>query len=236
MIKSELTEKNVVVTGGTSGLGKALVIQLLEHGTRVATIARKRAGLDRLKEAYPQIVDIQGDLSQARNIHPIAGEIQSRLGDVDILINAASYLGQTPLRLLLDTECEDFTKVLETNVLGPFRLTKAVVPSMVLKGSGTVINISSDAALEAYPTWGSYSDSKAALDHMTRIFQEELRENNIEFLSVDPRDMATPMHFAAVPGAEAKDLRDPLESAKKLINLLLSDHAREVRSALGIPQ
>lgn len=101
--------------------------------------------------------------------------MQSRLGDVDILFNVASYLGQTPLRLLVDTDCEDMEQVLQTNVIGPFRLTKALLPSMLLKQKGLVVNISSDAAMNAYPTWGSYSISKAASDHQSRIFDEELK-------------------------------------------------------------
>lgn len=125
--------KNVVVTGGTSGLGLALAVQLNELGARVAVLARNHGNLQKLIERYPKIIGIQGDVSKKEDIYPLTGEIHSRLGDLDILFNVASYLGQTPLRFLVDTECEDFELALQTNLLGPFRLTKALLPSMLLK-------------------------------------------------------------------------------------------------------
>ena len=187
MNNDNLKETNVVVTGGTSGLGKALVNQYIEAGARVAVIARTRENLEALKRVHPKLITILGDMSKAEDIYPMVGEINASLGEVNILINSASYLGHTPLRLLMDTECEDFAKVLETNVLGPFRLIKALIPSMLLKNEGVVLNVSSDAAVNAYPTWGAYSASKSALDHMTHIFHEELKEQNIKFFCVDPR-------------------------------------------------
>jgi len=228
----EIKGRNIVVTGGTSGVGRALVGQFIELGANVATVARNKDGLDQLKREHPQVIDIQGDVSQARDVYPIAGEVLSRLGDVEILVNSASYLGQSPLRLLMDTECEDFAKVFETNVLGPFRLTKALIPSMILRRSGLVVNISSDAAVSAYPTWGSYSVSKAALDHMTRIFAEELKGTNIHFLAVDPGDMNTPTHFAAIPEANPSELKDPKVAAIQLIELIQSGSFQQIRRSL----
>lgn len=221
--------KNVLITGGTSGLGRALTVSLLGLGARVAIIARHRDRIDALVNEYPQTVGIQGDVSDKNAIVPIAGEVRSRLGDVDILINSASSLGSTPLRLLIDTECEDFGQVLETNLLGPFRLTKAILPSMLLKGSGLVINISSDAAISAYPTWGAYSVSKAGLDHMSRIFDAELAAKGVHFLAVDPGDMNTPMHFEAIPNANPKGLRDPKDAALRIINMVVEQNFETVR-------
>ena len=186
----------------------------------MAVVARGAQGLKALSKEFPNIVVIRGDISQKAQIHPLAAEIHSRLGDVDVLFNVASYLGQTPLRLLVDSECEDFEEVLQTNLLGPFRLTKVLLPSMLLKESGVVVNISSDAAVNAYPTWGSYSVSKAAVDHLSRIFDVELQSQGVRFLSIDPGDMNTPMHFAAVPDANPKELRDPIDSAQKIIELI----------------
>src|SRR5690606_1933231 len=110
--------------------------------------------------------------------------------------------------------------VLQTNLLGPFRLTKALLPSMVLKGEGIVINISSDAAVTPYAKWGSYAVSKAGVDHMSRIFDEELKASRVRFLSIDPGDMNTPMHFAAVPEANPAELKAPDESARQILNLI----------------
>jgi len=220
MINNNLIQTNVVITGGTSGLGKALASQYVKSGARVAVIARTLDNLEALKREYPELITIRGDISQAEDIYPMVGEINATLGDVNILINSASYLGHTPLRLFMDTECEDFAKVFETNVLGPFRLIKALIPSMLLTNDGVVLNVSSDAAVCAYPTWGAYSVSKSALDHMTHIFHEELKEQNIKFFCVDPGDMNTPMHFAADPEADTKALRDPVDSAKSIISLI----------------
>ncbi|MEM8862593.1 MAG: SDR family oxidoreductase, partial [Chloroflexota bacterium] len=165
--------QRVIITGGTSGLGKALAHQLDEFGARVVIIARNQATLEQTVKGT-NIYPIQADVSNKFDIHRISGEALGVLGGIDVLFNNASYLGEAPLKLLLDTECEDLEQVLATNLVGPFRLTKALVPSMLMEGSGTVINISSDAAVSAYPQWGSYSVSKAAIDHLSRIWQEEL--------------------------------------------------------------
>lgn len=228
----DFKNKNVVVTGGTSGLGLALATQLTELGSHVAVLARNRDKIENLTEQYPKIIGIQGDVSKKEEIYPLAGEIQARLGDVDILLNVASYLGQTPLRLLVDTECEDFELALQTNLLGPFRLTKALLPSMLLRGQGLVINISSDAAINAYAKWGGYAVSKAAVDHMTRIFDEELKNQGVRFLALDPGDMKTPMHFAAIPDANPENLRDPADSAHKIIQLISNQDFSQVRRTL----
>jgi len=227
--------KNVVITGGSSGLGRALALQLLEKGAKVAIVARSPEPLKALQQAYPALLTFQADVGDKHAIHPLAAAIQSQLGDLDLLINAASSLGPTPLRYLVDTECEDLEAVLQTNLIGPFRLTKALLPGMLLKQAEQgklVVNISSDAAVSAYPTWGSYSVSKAALDHLSRIFDAELQAQGVRFLAVDPGDMDTPLHRAAVPDADPADLRDPADSARALIRLIESHNFESVRRAL----
>lgn len=232
MKNSYYKNKNIVITGGTSGLGRALAIQLDEAGANVVVIARRQELIEKLITEHTNIVGIQGDVSNKETIHSLAAEVHTKLQEVDILFNIASYLGQSPLRNLLDTECEDFEQVLQTNVLGPFRLTKLLIPSMLLKESGVVVNISSDAAINPYATWGSYSISKAAIDHMSRIFNEELKDSGVHFLSVDPGDMATPMHFAAIPDANVDELRNPADSASLLAKLVASEDYSSVRRAL----
>lgn len=227
-----LKNKNILITGGTSGLGLALSKTLIELGAKVAIVARTKENIDKTVEENPEIIGIQGDVSKKENIHTIAGVVSSRLGEVDILFNVASYLGETPLRLLIDTECEDFEDVLRTNLLGPFRLTKALLPNMLFKGQGLIVNISSDAAINAYPTWGSYATSKAAVDHLSRIFNEELKDKGVRFLSIDPGDMNTPMHFNAIPDADPEQLRKPEDSAERLISILQREDFSEVRRSL----
>ena len=144
---------------------------------------------------------IAADLGDKEAIHKIAGQAQAVAGPIDLLINNASELGPTPLRLLLDTECEDLERVLAVGLVGPFRLTKVIAAHMALRGGGTVVNISSDAAVAAYPRWGAYGATKAALDHLTRIWAAELEPHGVKLFAVDPGEMNTAMHRAAIPEA-----------------------------------
>jgi NAD(P)-dependent dehydrogenase (short-subunit alcohol dehydrogenase family) len=222
-MKTAYNGKRVLITGGASGLGKALALELASQGARVAIMARHQAGLDETAQgARPlELITIRADIASKHDVYRISAEAIARLGGgIDLLINNASELGPTPLRPLLDTECEDFQKVLETNVLGPFRLTKAILPSFLLQGHGTVLNISSDAAVSAYPRWGAYGTSKAALAQLSKIWSEELKKKGIRFFSIDPGDMNTPMHKAAIPDADPKTLLDPHDAALKLLRLI----------------
>lgn len=232
MSKQSLQGLRVLVSGGTSGLGHALVEALSGEGVRVATFARREHEIAELKSAFPQVTAFQADISHKEDIHRIAALAFEALGGVDVLIQNASYLGATPLRLLLDTECEDFTAVMEANVLGPFRLAKVILPGMTTQKRGLLVHISSDAAVSAYPTWGGYSVSKAALDHLSRIWQAELGEYGIRSVAVDPGDMRTPMHFAAVPGANPAQLKDPKVSARQLVERIRSGDFGEGRVRL----
>jgi NAD(P)-dependent dehydrogenase (short-subunit alcohol dehydrogenase family) len=211
----------VAVTGGTSGLGLALVRRLHEHGAHVAFVARNRERVERIAKTMSGVHGIAGNVSRKDDIHPIALQITGALGGLDVLINNASDLGPVPLALLGDTECEDFERALATNVLGPFRLTRTLLGALAAsarQGRGAVVlNISSDAVNNAYPGWGAYSASKAALHHMTKIWNEELRDEGVHFLAIDPGDMDTPMHAAALPDADPASLKRPDTAAQELI-------------------
>jgi NAD(P)-dependent dehydrogenase (short-subunit alcohol dehydrogenase family) len=211
----------VAITGGTSGLGLALVRELLNRWARVAFVARRRDGVERVSGEHADAHGVVGDIRKKEDIHPIAMQIIGALGGLDVLINNASDLGPTPLALLADTECEDIERALATNVLGPFRLTKALLGSLASsarEGRGAVVlNVSSDAAVNAYPQWGAYGASKAALHHLSRIWNEELSAEGIHVLSLDPGDMDTPMHAAAVPDADRSVLKRPETAARELL-------------------
>jgi NAD(P)-dependent dehydrogenase (short-subunit alcohol dehydrogenase family) len=223
-----LPDLRVAITGGTSGLGLALVREFVARRAQVAFVARNRDGVARTARASSGVHGIVGHVSKKEEIHPIAMQITGALGGLDVLINNASDLGPAPLALLADTDCEDFERALATNVLGPFRLTKALLGALAAsarEGTGAlVLNVSSDAAINAYPHWGAYGASKAALHHLTRIWSEELTSQGIHFLSLDPGDMDTPMHAAALPGADRTGLKRPetaaLEFANTIVNLL----------------
>jgi NAD(P)-dependent dehydrogenase (short-subunit alcohol dehydrogenase family) len=171
---------------------------------------------------------VVADVGDKESIYPIVGQAAALIGPVDILINNASILGPVPLRVLPDTDCEDLEQVLQVNTVGPFRLMKAVLGSMVLRETGVVINISSDAAVEAYPGWGAYSASKAALDHMTRIAASELSATAVRILSIDPGEMNTRMHSDAMPEADVSTLANPAHVASRIVSML--KRAGEIKS------
>ena len=214
----------VVVTGGSQGLGAALARELAGRGARVVVVARGAAGLDAvvddIRRAGGEAHAVVADVGDKEATYAIAGAAAALVGPIDVLVHNASTLGAVPLRPLLDTACEDLARVLEVNVVGPFRLSKAIVGGMVLRDRGLVVHVSSDAATAAYPAWGAYGASKAALDHMARVWAAELAATGVRMLSVDPGEMDTHMHADAIPDADRKLLARPKDVARRLADLL----------------
>jgi NAD(P)-dependent dehydrogenase (short-subunit alcohol dehydrogenase family) len=221
-----LAGRRMFVTGGTSGLGLALVRGAHARGARVGFVARTPSQVEALARELPGAVGIVGDVADKTAIHRIALQLTGRLGGVDILVNNASSLGPVPLALLADTECEELELALATNLLGPFRLTRALLGALAASaraGTGAlVLNVSSDAAVQPYPGWGAYGASKAALRHLSGIWDGELRDLGIRVLSVDPGDMDTPLHALAVPDADPATLKAPAVAAEELIGVIAS--------------
>jgi NAD(P)-dependent dehydrogenase (short-subunit alcohol dehydrogenase family) len=220
----------IAVTGGTSGLGFALIRELMHRRARVAFVARHRQGVERAMHELVGALGIAGDVSKKDEIYPIAMQILGALGGVDALINSASDLGPVPLAQLADTQCEEFERALATNVLGPFRLTKALLGSLAASAregrKAIVVNVSSDAAINPFANWGAYGASKAALHHLSRIWDLELAAIGVRVLSIDPGDMDTPMHAAAVPDADRSTLQRPEDAARKLVDSLAAAMSR----------
>lgn len=220
----DFNEKSVLITGGSRGLGRALAFRLAAEGAKVVLVARHK---NELNETVSEIrrnggsaFGVVADVGDKESVYPIVGQAAALAGPIDVLINNASTLGPVPLRLLPDTDCEDFEQALQVNTVGPFRLIKAVVGSMVLRRTGVIVNISSDAAVEAYPSWGVYSASKAALDHLTRIAAAELADTSVRFLSVDPGEMNTRMHADAMPYADIGSLQSPETVAETILSMI----------------
>src|SRR5258708_645552 len=161
------TDIRVAITGGTSGLGLSLVRELLDRGAKVALVARSRDRVESVVQEVPAAHGIVGDLSRKEDIHPITMQIAGALGGLDVLINNASDLGPIPLQLLADTECEDLERTLATNLLAPFRLTKAMLRSLPASAREVRVrvaaNVSSVPAVNAYPPWSAYDATYAAL-------------------------------------------------------------------------
>ncbi|HJW11317.1 MAG TPA: SDR family oxidoreductase [Albitalea sp.] len=218
------TPLRIAVTGGTSGLGLALVQALRARGDDVAFVARDAARVNAVARRIAGTHGIAGDVSRKDEIHPLALRISAALGGLDVLINNASSLGPVPLALLADTECEDLELALATNLLGPFRLTRALLGALSAAARegrpARVINITSDAAVTPYAGWGAYAASKAALLQMSRVWDEELRGHGVRVLAADPGDMDTPLHALALPDADPAALKRPADAAREIIALL----------------
>jgi NAD(P)-dependent dehydrogenase (short-subunit alcohol dehydrogenase family) len=220
---------STLITGASRGLGEALAVELAQRGARLVLVSRSRAALEplvrRIRERGGEAHALEADLGAKDDIYPLAGAASALLGPIDLLVHNASELGPTPLRLLLDTECEDLERALAVNLVGPFRLSRIIAGSMALRERGTIVHISSDASVNAYPTWGAYSVSKAALDHLSRIWAAELGTRGVRSLSVDPGEMDTQMHAAAMPDADRAALARPAQVAARIAALIASDGA-----------
>lgn len=227
----------VAVTGGTSGLGLALVEAFAARGDAVAFVARDTERVARVAAAHPGSHGIVGDVARKDDVHAIALQIGGALGGLDVVVHNASSLGPVPLALLADTDCEDVERALATNVLGPFRLTKALLGLLAASAReagprgprALVVNVTSDAAVTPYPGWGAYGASKAALLHLSRIWHEELAPHRVAVIAVDPGDMDTPLHAAALPDADPATLKRPRDAAREIVERI--DRERSARTA-----
>jgi NAD(P)-dependent dehydrogenase (short-subunit alcohol dehydrogenase family) len=221
---NDLDGINALVTGGSQGLGRALGLALGRAGARVVLVARHAeplaAVVAEIRAAGGEAHAIAADVADQEAAFKIAGQAAALVGPIDLLVNNASTLGPVPLRLLLDTDCEDLERALAVNLVGPFRLTKAIAGPMVLRGRGTIVNITSDAATEAYARWGAYGASKAALEQLARIWAAELGDTGVRVLTVDPGEMDTRMHADAIPDADRAQLGDPARVAARILALV----------------
>jgi NAD(P)-dependent dehydrogenase (short-subunit alcohol dehydrogenase family) len=197
-------EKVALITGASRGLGKVLATFLAGQGYALVVTARGKAELakavDEIRRDGPPIVSIPGDVSdpghRARLLR--ASEDWGRL---DLLVNNASDLGESPLPPLVRAKREDLLRVYEVNTLAPLALVQEAFP-LLIRSRGLVVNITSDAALGGYPGWGVYGASKAALDLISKTLAAELKEKGVGVVSVDPGDMRTKMHQDAYPGQD----------------------------------
>jgi NAD(P)-dependent dehydrogenase (short-subunit alcohol dehydrogenase family) len=213
-----------VVTGGSQGLGLALARSLVDNGWSVVIDARNgerlAVALDELTRRAPadRVVAVAGDVADPRHVEDVVAAA-CRLGPVRLVVNNASTLGGSPLPTLTDLEPTVFARILAVNVVAPLALVRALADDL---GPGaTIVNITSDAGAEAYPTWGGYGASKAALEHASRVLAAERPEWRV--LVVDPGDLRTQMHQDAFPGEDISDLPEPELRVPALVGLLSSD-------------
>ena len=207
-----------LVTGGSAGLGRALVGALVHEGWEVVTDARHGDQLGEVaRELGPSCHALTGDVADARHRARLAAEVTALGGRLALLVNNASTLGPTPMPAVADLAPEALDDLWLTNVAAPLALAQALLPAL-RAGSGALVSISSDAAVEHYEGWGGYAASKAALDHLTLTLAAE--QPWLSAYAVDPGDMRTAMHQAAFPGEDISDRPLPETVVPHLLGLL----------------
>ena len=209
-----------IITGASKGLGRALATALSGLGWDLVLDARSAAGLraaaGRLR-GPGRVVALPGDVTDPAHLGELVSAAR-KFGRLDLLVNNASALGAEPLVRLDGLPLQGLRAALETNVVAPLALTQALLP-LLRASRGAVLNVSSDAAVEAYRTWGGYGASKAALDQLSAVLAVE--EPELRVWSVDPGDMRTDLYAAAVPDdPDAADRPAPESVAPALLRLL----------------
>jgi NAD(P)-dependent dehydrogenase (short-subunit alcohol dehydrogenase family)/catechol 2,3-dioxygenase-like lactoylglutathione lyase family enzyme len=213
--------KTALITGASRGLGLALARELAKLGWTLMINARGGEALQAARDELQQhttVIAIVGDVTSAEHRHALANAAQ-RVGGLDAVINNASILGLSPQPNLLDYPLDVIEEVYLTNVIAPLGVLQAVKDS--LKSDARIINVTSDAGVEAYPGWGGYGSSKAALEHLSAILAAENPQWRVYV--VDPGDMQTQMHQEAFPGEDISDRALPEASVPGFIDLLTGD-------------
>ena len=236
---AESTSPVAVVTGGSQGLGLELARALHDDGWRVVVDARHAAVLRDAVGGLAGVHAVPGDVTDPAHRRDVADAV-ARLGRLDLLVLNASTLtgseGPTPLPPLADLPAGDLERILAVNVLAPLALTQLLLDPLQA-GRGTIVTVSSDAAVEAYPGWGGYGSSKAALDQLAAVLAAE--NPRLHVYAVDPGDMNTAMHQRAFPGEDVSDRPLPGTVVPALLRLarqeLPSGRYRAADLLAGVP-
>src|SRR5664279_5271474 len=210
------TIPTALVTGASKGFGRAVAQQLSARGWRVVLDARNEADLDLVANDMLGSVAVAGDVTDPRHRQALAAAIEV-LGGIELLVNNARDLGPSPLPALRDYPLDAARTVYETNVIAPLALIQLLLRSLV-PAAGAIVNVSSDAAVEAYEGWGGYGSSKAALDHFGAVLAAE--EPGVRVYAFDPGDMRTDMHQRAFPGEDISDRPEPDSVVPVLLRLI----------------
>ncbi|MGV9411270.1 SDR family NAD(P)-dependent oxidoreductase [Nocardia sp. NPDC003693] len=220
--------KKALITGASAGLGRAVALELAARGWQLVISARGAERLARVRAATGATA-VAGDIADPAHRRELVRALGG--GPVDLVLNNAGALGTSPLPALEHYPLADLTALFDTNVVAPLALTQLVLPA-VRAAEGVVVNISSDAAVAAYPGWGGYGASKAALDHLTAVLAVE--HPGLRIYAFDPGDMRTDMHQAAFPGEDISD-RPEAESVVPALLRLLDAQLPSGRYAVSDP-
>jgi len=216
-----------IVTGASRGLGQALATGLARAGWSLVVDGRDGATLDASADliraqATPgaRVVAVSGDITDADHRHDLTGAA-FELGGLDLVVNNAGTLGASPLPSLADYPLSALRVTFEVNVVAPLGLVQDALPLLLDAAHPRVLNVTSDAAVEAYEGWGGYGAGKAALEHLGAVLAVELPA--VTVWSVDPGDLRTVMHQAAFPGEDISDRPEPATVVPAFIELIASD-------------
>lgn len=215
-----LHDSVALITGASRGLGLEIARLYAGRGARLVLVAR---GEDALRRAavelsrVTEVVALPADV--AEDAERIAQAALDRFGRVDVLVNNASDIGPSPMPALEVYPWDALLRVLRVNAVAPLHLIQLLLPQMKARGSGLIVNVTSDAGVQAYAGWGGYGAGKAALEHLSRVLAEELRGTGIRVYVVDPGDMDTVMHRQAEPGADLSHLPGPQVPAPAFVQL-----------------
>jgi NAD(P)-dependent dehydrogenase (short-subunit alcohol dehydrogenase family) len=219
------------VSGGSRGLGLALCTELVRRGWRVLTDSRNEQRLAAAVAAMPNptlVTAIPGDVADAGHRAHVAAAVAAA-GGLDLLVNNASLLGPSPQPHLADYPLASLEAVYAVNTFAPVALIQLLLPHLLERG-GRIVNVTSDAAAEAYEGWGGYGSSKAALDHLSAVLAVELPA--IRVYAFDPGDMRTDMQQEAFPGEDISD-RPRAESVVPTLLRLVDGELRSGRYRVG---
>ena len=211
--------RTALITGASRGLGLALAHELAQRGWRLVIDARRFSELDVARASLAQLTEVvalPGDVADAWHRGAL---IEAAGGQLDLLVNNASTLGASPLPPLSGYPLETLERVYRVNVIAPLALAQLALPRMA--DGGRIVNLTSDAAVEAYEGWGGYGSSKAALDQLSAVLAAE--RPDLRVYAVDPGDMNTRMHQAAFPGEDISDRPPPQDSVPGLLALIEGD-------------
>ena len=211
--------RTALITGASRGLGLALAHELAQRGWRLVIDARRFSELDVARSSLAQLTEVvalPGDVADAWHRGAL---IEAAGGQLDLFVNNASTLGASPLPPLSGYPLETLERVYRVNVIAPLALAQLALPRMA--DGGRIVNLTSDAAVEAYEGWGGYGSSKAALDQLSAVLAAE--RPDLRVYAVDPGDMNTRMHQEAFPGEDISDRPPPQDSVPGLLALIEGD-------------